>query len=142
MPRELLDALQVSEGNTIVDGTCGGGGHTELLANKVGASGVVLAVDRDPTAVERCETRLSGLPVKLVVGNFADIPEIVHAEGMAPVDGICLDLGLSSDQLADYERGFSYHSEGLLDLRFDTSQGAPAWKLLERLSQKHLADLI
>ncbi len=141
-PQEIVDALQAAPGQTLVDGTCGGGGHTELLANCVGGTGVVLGVDRDPAAVERCALRLSGLPVKLVVGNFADIPEIVQSVGLVPVDGICLDLGLSSDQLADDERGFSYHSEGPLDLRFDRDQGSPAWKLLDRLSEKHLADLI
>lgn len=142
MPAEIVDALAIQRGHTIVDGTCGGGGHTELLARATGSDGVVIGVDRDPLAIERCEQRLSGLPVKLVVGNFADIPEIVKATEHFPVNGICLDLGLSSDQLADADRGFSYQSTGPLDLRFDTNQGSPAWKLLERLSEKHLADLI
>lgn len=140
--QEVVDALSPGKGDTIVDGTCGGGGHTELLAKKVGDEGVVIGVDRDPLAIERCERRLSGLPVKLVVANFADIPEIVRDNEHCPVDGICLDLGLSSDQLADDDRGFSYQSQGPLDLRFDTTKGRPAWKLLERLSEKHLADLI
>ena len=139
---EVVDGLQVQPGKTIVDGTCGGGGHAELLANRVGKDGIVIGVDRDELAIERCVQRLSGLSVKLVVANFADIPEIVRDIDHDPVDGICLDLGLSSDQLADDDRGFSYQSPGPLDLRFDTTKGAPAWRLLERLSEKHLADLI
>ena len=141
-PRELVEALLLKAGDTIVDGTCGGGGHTQLLAKAVGPNGMVIGVDRDPIAIERCERRLSGLPVKLAVANFADIPEIVRANNLDPVKGICLDLGLSSDQLADDERGFSYQSSGSLDLRYDKTQGSPAWKLLERLSEKHLADVI
>lgn len=141
-PTEIVEALDPQPGDTIIDGTCGGGGHTQLLAKRVGNSGIVMGIDRDPLAIERCAARLSGLPVKLVVGNFADIPEIVRANEHWPVQGICLDLGLSSDQLADHDRGFSYQSEGVLDLRFDTTSGSPAWKLLERLSEKHLADLI
>ena len=74
--------------------------------------------------------------------NFCDLPEVLAELGVGAVDGILLDLGLSSDQLADQERGFSFSSTGPLDLRFDPMQGKPAWRLLERLSAEHLADLI
>lgn len=139
---EVLEALGPSAGDFLIDGTCGGGGHAQLLARRVQPDGLVLAVDRDPAAIERCHPRLSGLPVKLVPGNFADLPEIVAELDAGPAQGILLDLGLSSDQLADVDRGFSYLSEGPLDLRFNPAQGDPAWKLLERLSERHLADLI
>ncbi len=142
MPDELVDGMRVESGHRVVDGTCGGGGHASLLAKLVGPEGLVFGVDRDPLAIERCSQRLSGLPVKLAVGNFADLPELLRANDCCPVNSLCLDLGLSSDQLADSERGFSYQSQGSLDLRFDTSKGRPAWKLLEHLSEKHLADLI
>ena len=140
--REIVEGLNPQPGQTIVDATCGGGGHTFLLAKQVAPDGVVIGADRDPAAIERCERRLSGLPVKLVVANFADVPEVLEANNHVPVDGICLDLGLSSDQLADEQRGFSYQSSGPLDLRFDTTSGSPAWKLLDRMSEKHLANLI
>ncbi len=142
MPQEIVDALQPGPGDFLIDGTCGGGGHTRLLAELVGPNGLVLGLDRDPAAIERCEVTLSGLPVKLVAGNFADLPEIVSELELGPARGIVLDLGLSSDQLADHERGFSYMSNGPLDLRFDPTRGVPAWKLMERLSERHLADLI
>lgn len=142
LAEEIVELLDLQPGHTVIDATCGGGGHTALLAHKVAPDGIVYGIDRDPAAIERVATALSGLPVKLVAANFADIPELAKSIGIGPVHGILLDLGLSSDQLADDTRGFSYQSEGPLDLRFDTSRGSPAWKLLERLSEKHLADLI
>jgi 16S rRNA (cytosine1402-N4)-methyltransferase len=75
-------------------------------------------------------------------GNFCDLPEILVELGVEAVDGILLDLGLSSDQLADSERGFSFSATGPLDLRFDPTRGKPAWRMLQRISAEHLADLI
>jgi 16S rRNA (cytosine1402-N4)-methyltransferase len=139
---EILDALQPAPGSIIVDGTFGGGGHSKLLAPKVIPGGKIIGIDRDPLAVERAADTVQDLPIQLVTGNYADIPEILADLNIASVDGILLDLGLSSDQLADQNRGFSYQSEGPLDLRFDSTQGDPAWKLVHRLSEKHLANLI
>jgi len=139
---EIMDWLRPAPGQTMVDGTLGGGGHTRLLAEAVGPSGVVIAMDRDPAAVESAANRLQGLSVRTVEGNYSDLPEVLAALGIDAVDGIVLDLGYSSDQLADVDRGFSFHSAGPLDLRFDTTRGVPAWKLIERLSAEHLADLI
>jgi 16S rRNA (cytosine1402-N4)-methyltransferase len=129
-------------GQTVVDGTLGGGGHTRLLAAAVGGTGTVIAVDRDPIPVERAASELRGLPVRAVQANYSDVPEVLTQLGVDAVDAILLDLGLSSDQLADDERGFSFQSAGPLDLRFDPSRGEPAWKLIERLSAEHLAELI
>lgn len=139
---EVVAALAPQAGETIVDGTLGGGGHTRLLAAAVGNTGCVIGLDRDPTAVARSADVLRGLPVRLVATNYSDLPEVLSELGIERVDGIVLDLGLSSDQLADSERGFSFSSEGTLDLRFDQTRGEPAWRLLERLSAEHLADLI
>ena len=104
--------------------------------------GRVIALDRDPAAVEAATAQLRDLPVRVCHANYSDLPEVLAELGVAAVDGILLDLGLSSDQLADADRGFSFHSTGPLDLRFDTTRGEPAWKLVERLSAEHLADLI
>ena len=141
-PRETLEWLAPQPGQMFVDGTLGGGGHTRLIAERLGGTGRVLAIDRDPAAVERAETELAGLPVTPIHGSFDVLPEILRDEGIEAVDGILLDLGLSSDQLADQERGFSFSSEGPLDLRFDPTRGEPAWRLVNRLSAAHLADLI
>ncbi len=142
LPQEVLHWLAPQPGQTIVDGTLGGGGHTRLLAEAVGPDGLVIALDRDPAALDRSEPLLKGLPVRLAQANFSDLPEVLEQLQIEQVDGILLDLGLSSDQLADEERGFSFHSEGPLDLRFDPEEGEPAWRLLERLRPETLADLI
>jgi 16S rRNA (cytosine1402-N4)-methyltransferase len=139
---EVLEWLQPSPGQTFVDGTLGGGGHSRLLADAVGTSGRVIGLDRDGAAVERTAAELRGLNVQAIEANYSNLPELLEELNVDAVDGILLDLGLSSDQLADPDRGFSFHSAGPLDLRFDTSRGEPAWKLLERLSAEHLADLI
>ncbi|MCI0332788.1 MAG: 16S rRNA (cytosine(1402)-N(4))-methyltransferase RsmH [Planctomycetes bacterium] len=142
LAEEVVAWLRPAAGQTLVDGTLGGGGHTRLLAEAVGPSGLVVALDRDPAAVEAAAARLQALNVRTVEANYSDLPEVLRALDIDAVDGIVLDLGYSSDQLADAERGFSFNSTGPLDLRFDTSRGEPAWKLVERLSAEHLADLI
>src|SRR5689334_18266965 len=142
MAAEVLEWLRPAAGQTFVDGTLGGGGHTRLLAEAVGPNGLVIALDRDPAAVERTAQTLTGLSVRAIAANYSDIPEVLAGLNVNAVDGILLDLGLSSDQLADADRGFSFQSNGTLDLRFDTERGEPAWKLLQRLSAEHLADLI
>jgi 16S rRNA (cytosine1402-N4)-methyltransferase len=138
---EVLHWLAPAPGKIYLDGTLGGGGHTRALAERVG-DGSVIALDRDPAALAAAEGNLAGLPIKLVNANFCETPEVLEQLGMTAVDGIVLDLGLSSDQLADRQRGFSFDADGPLDLRFNPLEGEPAWRLIERLSEKHLADLI
>lgn len=140
---EVLAQLQLQPGDCVVDGTLGGGGHTRLLAAAVGPQGRVVAIDRDPQAVAAAAPRLADLPQVIALdASYVDLPELLAELGIPPVQGILLDLGLSSDQLADTERGFSFHAEGPLDLRFDPTRGEPASKLLARLSAEHLADII
>ena len=139
---EVLQWLEPQAGKRLADGTLGGGGHTRALAERVGESGMVLGIDRDAAAIARAAERLVGLPVRVVHASYADLPDILAELSCEPLDGVLLDLGLSSDQLADDERGFSFHSDGPLDLRFDTSSGRPAWELLRRLPTDALADLI
>ena len=142
MSAEVLHWLAPQAGQTFVDGTLGGGGHTRLLAERVGPQGLVLALDRDAAALARAESALAGLPIKIAHANFTELPELLNQLGIPAVDGVLLDLGLSSDQLADRERGFSFEADGPLDLRFDTSAGTPAWRMLERIGERELADLI
>ncbi len=142
MLHEVAEWLSPEPRQTFVDGTLGGGGHTRVLADGVGSQGLIIALDRDPAALAMAADALAGQPVKLVGADFCELPEVLEEIGVAAVDGILLDLGMSSDQLADNERGFSFDSSGPLDLRFDPSRGEPAWRLLERLSSEHLANLI
>ena len=139
---EVLEWLEPRPGMTVVDGTLGAGGHTRALAERVVPGGQVLAFDRDQAALAAAERELQGSSVQLVHANFADLPQVLKQLGLGAVGGVVLDLGLSSDQLADHERGFSFDSAGPLDLRFDTTAGQPAMKLLERLTEKELADLV
>jgi len=139
---EIIEWLVPRPGAVFVDGTLGGGGHTRALAELVVPGGQVIALDRDPAAVEAARDSLAGLPVQVVHANYADVTEVLAGLGIADVDGVILDLGLSSDQLADESRGFSFSAEGSLDLRFDPSRGEPAVRLVNRLSAERLADLI
>ena len=139
---EVIEHLDPRPGQIIVDGTLGAGGHTRRLAEKVGSQGLVLALDRDPAAIHTAEQTLAGLPIKLVGANYCELGEVLEQLEMAPVDGILLDLGLSSDQLGDADRGFSFDAAGALDLRFDPTVGEPAWRLIEKMNEGQLADLI
>jgi 16S rRNA (cytosine1402-N4)-methyltransferase len=138
---EVLQWLRPLPGQTFVDGTLGGGGHTRLLAEAVGDEGRVIAVDRDVAAVERF-VAAAPANVRALQASYAQLPAILEQLEVRPVDGILLDLGLSSDQLADASRGFSFTSDGPLDLRFDTTEGEPAWRLVARLDERRLADVI
>jgi 16S rRNA (cytosine1402-N4)-methyltransferase len=142
----MLDAvvqwLDPRLGTVMVDGTLGGGGHTQALLDRVGTNGLVIALDKDPDAIDKGQQKFAGLPIRLAQANFCDLPEVLERLNIKTVDGVILDLGLSSDQLADVQRGFSFSLEGPLDLRFDPTEGEPARRLINRLSAEHLADLI
>jgi 16S rRNA (cytosine1402-N4)-methyltransferase len=139
---EVMSLLEIRPGMRVVDGTLGGGGHTRLFAEAVGPEGLVIAIDRDPIAIERGARELAGLPVRFAQANYRDLPEVLDALAIDRVDRVLLDVGLSSDQLADDARGFSFDSEGPLDLRFDPTEGEPAWRLVNRMRPETLADLI
>lgn len=142
MLAEVLDGLDPQSGQIVVDGTLGAGGHTRALAERVGPTGLVIAMDRDGAALAAAERNLAGLPIKLVAASYHELPVVLKQLEISAVDAIVLDLGLSSDQLADEARGFSFDATGPLDLRFDTESGQPAWRLLERLDATELANLI
>ena len=139
---EVLSLLDIRPGMRVVDGTLGGGGHMRLFTEAVGSEGLVIGVDRDPAAIERAARELAGQPVRFAQANFRDLPEVLDAVGLERVDRVLLDVGLSSDQLADHTRGFSFESDGPLDLRFDPTEGEPAWRMINRMRPETLADLI
>jgi len=139
---EVIEWLAPQPGQIMADGTLGAGGHTRRLAEAVGDQGRVVSVDRDPLTIELAETNLKGLPISVAQCSYAELPDILDEANVSQVDGILLDLGLSSDQLADDQRGFSFNADGPLDLRFDPTAGKSAAQLLQRISPEHLADLI
>jgi 16S rRNA (cytosine1402-N4)-methyltransferase len=142
MLEQVVSWLDPRPGAVVVDGTVGGGGHTRALAKRLGPAGLVIALDRDPAAIAAAARNLADLPVKLVQANFCDLPEVLEQLDVPVVDGVLLDLGVSSDQLADEQRGFSFSATGRLDLRFDPLSGEPARRLVNRLSVERLAELI
>jgi len=142
LPAEVLQWLDPRPGQIIVDGTLGGGGHTRMIAQRLQGEGFVLSLDRDPRAIAAAERNLAGLPVKIAQSNYCDLADVLREIEVPAVDAVLLDIGLSSDQLADPGRGFSFEADGELDLRFNTDEGKPAWQLLQRLKENEIADLI
>lgn len=143
---ETLAALNLAPGKVIVDGTLGGGGHTLAIARAVSPTGLAIGIDRDPKALDRVDARFAALnenlPFKSFFANYCDFDAALERAGVERVDGFLLDLGLSSDQLADRSRGFSFDSDGDLDLRFDPTEGVPAYELLNRWRVDKIADVI
>ena len=139
---EVLDGLNIDPSEVIVDGTLGGAGHAAQILKRLGPDGRLIAFDRDPEAVEAAEELIDDPRATFIHSNYADAPEHLGHMGIETIDGVLLDLGLSSDQLADRDRGFSFQSDGPLDLRFNPLEGEAAWKIVNRMSEKHLADII
>lgn len=113
---EVIENLNIKENGIYVDGTAGGAGHSREIAKRL-KSGRLIALDRDPDAVKVATERLKGLPVEVVRSNFADMATVLDGLGIDLVDGVLLDLGVSSWQLDNGDRGFSYHADAPLDMR-------------------------
>lgn len=145
LPDEVISGLRVEPGSRIIDATVGGGGHAAEILAASAPDGRLLALDRDPAALEVARERLAPYEgrFELVQASFADLREVAEAHSFVPVEGILFDLGLSSLQLGDAERGFSFMSEGPLDMRFDPTSGGPtAADLVNTLSAEALADIL
>lgn len=144
LANEVIEMLAPAPGSLHIDATLGAGGHTERILEAASPEGRVLGVDADPAAINRVEVRLRarfGERLVLRQGNFRDLATIAPEAGFDAVDGALFDLGLSSYQLADQERGFGFRAGGPLDMRFDTSRGVPAADLLASLDAAELTAL-
>jgi 16S rRNA (cytosine1402-N4)-methyltransferase len=143
MVDEVMQALSPLPGNFHVDATAGGGGHAARILEATSPNGRLLALDADPAAVARAGERLAAFGDRAVLraANFEALAAVAHDTGFDPVDGVLFDLGLSSHQLADDERGFSFRAPGPLDMRFDPGRGEPASMLLSRLDERALEKL-
>ena len=144
MAREALALLDPRPNLDYLDATAGGGGHSCLILDANAPDGRLLAIDADGDAIERARQKLArfGKRAVLTQANFSDAPSIARDAGFDRFDGILADLGLSSDQLADPERGFAFASDGPLDMRFDIRQERTAADYVNDLREKELADLI
>jgi 16S rRNA (cytosine1402-N4)-methyltransferase len=140
----LIESLQPRAGQTVVDATLGGGGVTAALLDRVLPHGRVLAIDRDAGAVEASRTRFAAVGDAFVAahGDFADLARISEAYGVHGADVVVFDLGLSSDQLDDAARGFSFRLEGPLDMRMDRGGGSTAADLLNGESAEELEAIL
>ena len=143
---ECLEGLAVRPGGRYIDGTLGGGGHSEAILQRSAPDGKVLGLDADPAAIRRVGERLGAEIAQgrlLVVHTaFERMAAVAEQHAFAPVDGILLDLGLSSFQLETPERGFAFAHDGPLDMRFDPTRGESAADLLNRRDADEIADLI
>jgi 16S rRNA (cytosine1402-N4)-methyltransferase len=143
LAEEVMKMLAPRPGSLHVDCTVGGGGHTERILEAASPDGRVLGLDADPAAIARVGERLARFGDRLVLrqANFRSLGEVAPDAGFGAVDGILLDLGLSSFQLADTGRGFGFRAGGPLDMRFDPTRGEPASALVARLDEAALVDL-
>ena len=143
---ETISALAPRAGGRYLDGTFGGGGHTRAILAASAPDGAVLALDADPEAVRRARKMAAepGIGARLVVvhSNFERLAEVATEQGLAPLDGVLLDLGLSSFQLDQAARGFAFRFDGPLDMRFDPTQGRCAADLVNELPERELANLL
>lgn len=143
LPEESINGLNIKPDGIYVDGTAGGAGHSKLIAQKLDAEsgGKLIALDRDPEAVEVAAERLSGLPAEVVQANYSEMDSVLESMGIDKVDGIFLDLGVSSYQLDNGDRGFSYHQDAPLDMRM-SSEGISAKDVVNSWSYEELRKIL
>jgi 16S rRNA (cytosine1402-N4)-methyltransferase len=144
LAEEVLVMLAPAPGSLQIDATLGGGGHTERILEATSPDGRLLGLDADGAAIARVADRLRprfGDRLVLRQANFRELATVAPGAGFGAVDGCLFDLGLSSFQLADIERGFGFRAGGPLDMRFDTSRGVPAAELLGTLDAAELTAL-
>ncbi|MBM4347854.1 MAG: 16S rRNA (cytosine(1402)-N(4))-methyltransferase RsmH [Deltaproteobacteria bacterium] len=144
MVEEVMDLLRCEPGRIYVDGTLGGGGHAEEILKRTGPDGLLIGMDWDKEAINEAEKRLKpyGSRARLFRESFIHLPEILKTMKIQTVDGILLDLGLSSIQLEKEERGFSFRGEGPLDMRMDERKAHTAAELLNGLPLAELESII
>ena len=138
---ETIASLNVRPDGIYLDGTAGGGGHSSEILRRL-KNGTLICVDQDPDAIETLNERFKGCSnVRIVQSNFSDIPDIISRLGIDMLDGVLLDIGVSSHQLDTADRGFSYHYDAPLDMRMSQS-GKTAADLVNTLSYNELVHIL
>ncbi len=141
--QEVLQWMNVRENGVYCDGTLGGGGHSEAILKASGGTAHLYGIDRDENAIRAASERLKDYPgFTAIRGNFHDAKELLLEVGAGPLDGALLDLGVSSPQLDNADRGFSYHEDAPLDMRMDQSGGMTAAELLNTTGERELTSII
>ncbi|MCM1507574.1 MAG: 16S rRNA (cytosine(1402)-N(4))-methyltransferase RsmH [Ruminococcus flavefaciens] len=142
MLEKCIDGLNIRPDGIYVDGTAGGAGHSSAIASHLSENGRLISIDRDPDAVAVATERLSCYSMAQVVrNNYSNIREVLGSLGIEKVDGVLLDLGVSSYQLDEESRGFSYHADAPLDMRME-KEGISAYDIVNTYSQQELAKII
>jgi 16S rRNA (cytosine1402-N4)-methyltransferase len=139
---ESIDALSIKPGGTYVDGTFGRGGHSRAILERLGPTGRLLAFDKDPQAIAHAQLSILDPRFVVVHADFASMTSELHALGVSSVDGLLLDLGVSSPQIDDPSRGFSFRFNAPLDMRMDTTRGASAADFLQTADERQIAGVI
>ncbi|MGA8048998.1 MAG: 16S rRNA (cytosine(1402)-N(4))-methyltransferase RsmH [Burkholderiales bacterium] len=138
---EVLDALALRADGIYVDGTFGRGGHSRAILERLGPAGRLIAIDRDPEAVTAARS-IADHRLRVLHARIGELAAVLDAEGVALVQGMLFDLGVSSPQLEDPARGFSFRADGPLDMRMDTSRGETAAQWLARASEREIREAI
>ncbi|MCQ2464484.1 MAG: 16S rRNA (cytosine(1402)-N(4))-methyltransferase RsmH [Oscillospiraceae bacterium] len=141
MLNECIDMLDIKSDGIYVDGTVGGAGHSLEIAKRLGENGRLIAFDRDPDAIAAATERLKGYNAAVVKSNFSQMKNVLSEMNIDGVDGILLDLGVSSHQLDKGERGFSYHTDAALDMRM-SQEGTSAADIVNTYSKDELAKIL
>lgn len=142
MPDEICQWVASCQPRVVIDGTYGAGGHSRRLLEVIPDDGLVIGLDRDPAVLTRTESESNDHRLNVFLASYEQAPKALQACDLTRADALVLDLGLSSDQLADRQRGFSFQHDGPLDLRFDPENGIPASEWLARNSEQTIADTI
>ena len=144
LAEECIQALNLRPDGVYVDGTTGGGGHSLRIAQQLGPAGRLICIDRDEEALAAASRRLEAYRdrVTFVKSNFAQIAQVIEGQGLAGVDGILFDLGVSSYQLDNGDRGFSYMHDAPLDMRMDRSQPFFSWYVVNTYTQEQLRQIL
>lgn len=137
---ECINGLDIKPDGIYIDGTCGGAGHSRAIASKL-IDGLLIGIDRDPDAIATARERLAGYNAKVLQGRFSDMKSLAAGEGITAVDGILLDLGVSSHQLDTLERGFSYHGDAPLDMRM-SQDGISAKDIVNTYSYEEISRIL
>lgn len=139
--KEAVESLNINESGVYIDGTFGRGGHSQKIIEKLGPNGKLIVVDKDPQAIERAEEMFAADDRCLIFhGSFAEVDQYIESIGLAgKINGVLLDLGVSSPQLDDAERGFSFSNDGPLDMRMDSSKGETAAEWIATADERDIA---
>lgn len=144
MLKEVIENLEIKPNGVYVDATVGGAGHSSEIAKRLGENGTLVCFDKDKTAIEVSRERLKDFKCRVIFANcdFCEIKSFLQEQGIVQVDGILADLGVSSYQIDEAERGFSYMHDAKLDMRMDTTQRLSAWEIVNKYPEKDLLRIL